>query len=383
MPDVLMLCKAFPPATGGVETYSEQVARAYRKTGRRVLVITQTAGRRGWQRRVYPEGEVAVFNTGPGGQLRTALNMIIVLRSIRRRVFEFHHATTWRPALALIGTRRNVPTVISVHGREVSSTPALLRPLMRLVLGFGGPLVAVSHATLARARSVLGEVGGQRWIVAGNGLSYPPETPRGQRPTEGPVRLLTLARLIERKNIQGVITALGALRDRGITNFEYRIAGAGPCATRLRDQVQTAGLGDQIRFLGHVDNTEIPALYRWADVFLHPQIDTDNGRDFEGFGISIADAMSFGCLVIAGSGSGPSDFVIDGSTGILVDGSDTDRLRDTIGSVLGSPSEYRSIASRGQQYAHAELSWDKHVGAVLSALETGSRASVAGAPGNA
>lgn len=382
MPDVLMLCKAFPPMTGGVETYSEQVARAYRKTGRRVLVITQTTGRRGWQRRVYPEGEVTVFNTGPGGQLRTALNMIIVLRSNRRRVFEFHHATTWRPALALIGTRHGVPTVISVHGREVSSTPALLRPLMRLVVGFGDHLVAVSRATLARARPALGEVGDQRWIVAGNGLSYPPETPRSERLTEGPVRLLTLARLVERKNIQGVITALGALRDRGITNFEYRIAGAGPLATRLHDQVQTAGLGDQIRFLGYVDNKQIPALYRWADVFLHPQIDADQGNDFEGFGISIADAMAFGCLVIAGSGSGPSDFVIDGSTGILVDGADADRLRNAIGSVLSSPSEYRSIASRGQQYAHSELSWDKHVGAVLSALGSRSRASVAGAPGN-
>lgn len=364
-----MLCKAFPPMTGGVETYSERVARAYRKTGLPVTVITQTAGITGWQRRSYPEGDVEVFNTGSGNQLITALKMVRALRlSLSDRVFDVHHATTWRPALAFAGARRRAPIVISVHGREVPSAPAVLQPLMRRVFSTADLVVAVSSATQSRTRTALSTAATRRWIMAGNGISYPPEPPRAARDT-GSVRLLTLARLVERKNIQGVIHALSSLRDRGITNFDYRIAGTGPLSAQLREQARSAGLGELIHFLGYVDSDDVPALYRWADVFVHPQIDTDNGNDFEGFGISIADAMAFGCLVIAGSGSGPDDFVKDGDTGVLVDGADPVRLSKTFESVLRDLSAYQVIAQRGQQYARTELSWDKHVSAILSALE--------------
>lgn len=374
MPAVLMLCKAFPPGTGGVETYSEQVARGYRRRGMQVLVITQTRGRPGWQHRRYPEGEIRVFNTGPGGQMVTAVKMLLqVTLSCRRRRFEIHHATTWRPALALLAAKRRAPIVISVHGREIPSAPRALRPLMRRVFERADLVVAVSSATASRCRAALGrDAGAHRWIVVGNGLTYPTESAaaRNQALTGEPLRVLTLARLIERKNIPGCIEALKALHEGGVTNFEYRIAGDGPLAGALQEQIRAARLADNVEMLGYVPDTQIPDLYRWADVFLHPQIDVDDGDDFEGFGISISDAMSFGCLAIAGSGSGPSDFVISGVTGVLVDGRDQDQLQDAIGSVLTNPGRYRGMARKGRDYVHAELSWDKHIHAILCALRS-------------
>ncbi|MDZ7910607.1 MAG: glycosyltransferase family 4 protein [Rhodococcus sp. (in: high G+C Gram-positive bacteria)] len=246
---------------------------------------------------------------------------------------------------------------------------------MQAVLNSASTVAVVSAATRDRADAHLGEaVKVSRWIVANNGLSF---ATGGQQTTpavrvehlrHSPLRFLTIARLVERKNIQGCLAALRSLRNAGHQNFEYRIAGTGPMADELRRQVIEAELDAQVEFLGYVDDRDIPALYCWADVFLHPQIDLQDGQDFEGFGLSIADAMSFGCLAIAGNGSGPSDFIRHGVTGILVDGQNYADIRATIFAILNDPDPHRVIAAAGQAYVVKELSWDKHVGLVLSAI---------------
>ena len=373
MTSVTMLCKAYPPVTGGVETFSEQIARAYLRQGLRVTVITQTYGCSGWQSRIYPEGRVSLFNTGPGGQLVTGLMMLrVAYRLSRARSESFYHATTWRPAISLIAISRRVPIIVSVHGREILTVPRLLRPLMYLVFRRSSLVAAVSSATLSRARSAHGHaINFGRWIVAANGLSYPAAEIRSipAARSEQPVRLLTLARLVERKNVQGCIRALQTLAESKQRRFEYRIAGDGPLAQSLRTQAANAQFTNRVRFLGYVEPEQVPTLYRWADVFLHPQIDVDDGNDFEGFGLAIADAMSFGCLAIAGKGSGPDDFIEDGVTGVLVDGSDQTQLQKSLESVLQNFDSYAPIAASGQLYVQAELSWDKHVGKILTALD--------------
>ncbi|MBI5340282.1 MAG: glycosyltransferase family 4 protein [Mycolicibacterium rufum] len=379
-PRVLMLCKGLPPLEigGGVESFSEQVARAYLRRGIEVHMIAPTSGPPGWQTRTYPDGSIAIFNTCVDGQLVTAMRMARAVGKLtRRKSFDFVHSTTWRPALTTAVVRRRMPLVVSVHGREIVSVPPPMRPLMWQILRRAALVVAVSSSTRKRAAAHLGPfVNVSQWIVANNGLSFDPgeldsgESSRSTRDGESrTVRILTLARLVERKNIQGCIDALEALSRSGFTDFEYRIAGTGPLEATLRGAVERAGLAHLVKFLGYVPDAAIPDLYRWADIFLHPQVEADGGRDFEGFGLTIADAMSFGCLAIVGSGAGPSEFVMDGETGFVVDGNNASQLEETLRRVLQSPNNYGKIAAAGCSYVTRELSWDKHVGTVLDALD--------------
>lgn len=370
-PHILLLCKAFPPITGGVESYSEQVARAYLGHGFQVTVVTQTGGSPGWRSQEYAEGSLYLFNTGPGGQSVTALRMRRELGSLLKKTpFDLVHATTWRPAAALMGLR-TPSLIVTVHGREVLKVPALLRPAMWSTLKKARIVVTVSSETLARTHSRFGRiVDTSDWVVSGNGLSFVGTEARQWSAQESrPVRFLTLARLVERKNVQGCIEAFRILKSRGYTNFEYRVAGTGPLAEPLRRQADVAELSNQITFLGFIPDADVRATYQWADVFLHPQIDVSGGDDFEGFGISIADAMSFGCLAIAGAGSGPSDFVTDGETGILVDGTEYEQLADAIKAVLDAPNRFGAVAHTGQRHVTTELSWAKHINRFLSKLK--------------
>ena len=370
-PQVLICAKGWPPDVGGVQTYSEYVARAYLKAGYAPVAISTRPGPRGWMMLDYPEGTVRLWNVGPGGQAVLFVRMLAAARRIlAAERFAFLHPTTWRPALALAPFRRGRTTVLSVHGQEVLGMPAHLRPAMRAMLRGADVVVAVSRPTLAAARSVLPGGGRGRWLAAFNGLSYEGEARGFQRVEnrDGPVRLYSFCRLAKRKNISGALQALALVRARGIDNFTYEIAGGGPLKAQIAAEIAAFGLSDRVTMAGYVDEAEIAPRYRACDVFVHPQTAPEGGADIEGFGLAIADAMSFGALALVGKDGGPADFVHDGQNGLVVDGNDVEAIADALALAITDPARRLELAGAGRAFALETLSWDKHVAAILAAL---------------
>jgi len=159
------------------------------------------------------------------------------------------------------------------------------------------------------------------------------------------------------------------VRDQLGRPIEYRVAGTGPLLDELRDRARQLGVDDAVDFLGYVPDDAVPALYRWADIFLHPQVDLQNGKDLEGFGLTIADAMSFGCAVIAGRGAGPDDFIEHGRTGLLVDGTQVDEITGAISELASDTNMREEMGNAARTFALAELSWDRHAEKVLAAVD--------------
>lgn len=374
MSTVLMLCKGYPPTPGGVETYSEQVAIAYQELGMDVTVVTQSEGAVGWRPNAGGRVGPRVYNTGAGGQLRTALKLAKVTRSLlAHQSFDVVHATTWRPAVVL-RKLHNTPLVITVHGREVFKVPRALRPLMKFTLQRATVVSTVSHATLERCRraGIVAKKLASHWLVASNGISFPQEANEAIQRNDAPhLRVLTLARLVERKNIAACIDAIAELVTIDRIPIVYQIAGTGPLLGALKHQVDQLGLQGVVKVLGYVPESDVANLYRWADVFLHPQVDKADGADFEGFGLSIADAMSFGCAAIAGTGSGPSDFVHNMETGILVDGTNSSAIKESLRELATDPDLRARLAKAGRAYVVKNLSWESHASLLArSALST-------------
>lgn len=368
---VLLCAKGYPPDVGGIQTYSEHVARAYLARGIAPLIVTSRPGPRGWIDMPYPEGPARLFNVGDGAQPLVFLRLLAGCRRITRaQRFDIFHATTWRAALAVAPWRGGRPLAITIHGREVLHVPRLLRGAMAHVLRGADAVIAVSGTTLAAARRALGgRIGGGRWIASYNGLSHAEEAAAFDRAPPGPVlRLYTFCRLIERKNVRRVLRALAMLRDRGIDRFDYVVSGDGPARAGIERLIEELGLADKVRLTGHIAAEDIPEGYRRADILLHPQTAPQGGRDVEGFGLVIADAMSFGALAIAGRAGGPGEFVEDGRTGILVDGEDVGAIADAIAAAIANGEQHRKIAEEGRRWCLANLSWANHVGAIIEAL---------------
>ncbi len=368
---VLVVAKGFTPTPGGVERYSEHVARAYVARGFSVVVMTQTETAPRIEHRNYPEGDVLVENVGTGSQLTVAWRMFWRLRALNRTGgWTLTHATTWRTGALLLLMNIGAPKVISAHGREILHVPTPLVPLMRAVLSNADLVLCVSGVAQQAVRSWYPRRGVKpRTQVSYNGLSRASWGASAQRTYDsdvGTLRILTVCRLVERKNVQGALRALAMLDQQG-TPFHYDVVGTGPAEDELRLLALELDLADKVTFHGYVDDAALESLYQRANIFLHPQIATDGGRDLEGFGITIADAMAHGVPVVVGEAGGPGEFITHEQTGLIVDGRSAPAITDAI-SRLGKPKLRSELGAAGMSWVAKNLSWDAHIDPVIEAL---------------
>ena len=117
------------------------------------------------------------------------------------------------------------------------------------------------------------------------------------------ILLLSIGELIERKNHQVIIKALGELQNRDIF---YAICGKGPLKEYLTDLSQKLGVADNVIFLGF--RKDIPELCNAADISAFPS-------KIEGLGLAGIEAMAAGVPLVSSNVHGILDYVIDGKTG--------------------------------------------------------------------
>jgi len=366
--NVVLIAKAITPEIGGIETYSNHVATAWAESGFRVTVITQFHGKAGISKR----GKVTIINVGPGSQLLIFLRMLKAALQLRS-VFspKVIHATTWRVAIPALLVFWSSAIVVTIHGREVTRVRGWKIWLMRCVFARAARSVVVSKTTLNHCLPLLPLIE-KKAVISWNGISNIGEAKANKKcwakKCHLPCRLYSLCRLVPRKNISGALRALALLRSRGVEGWEYYIAGDGEEGPALRMLTTELNLADKVHFLGRVKDSDIPDLYRAADVFVHPQTAGSFGSDIEGFGIVLVDAMSYGVPVVAGCDGGPREFICDGETGFLVDGNDIESISNVLERLITRPAECRRVGEKSRVWALETLDWKNHVKRILDSI---------------
>jgi glycosyltransferase involved in cell wall biosynthesis len=99
------------------------------------------------------------------------------------------------------------------------------------------------------------------------------------------------------------------------------------------------------RFLGFVDDGDLPGLYAAASVFAYPSL-------WEGFGLPVAEAMAQGTPVITSAGTSTAE--VAGGAAVLVDPLDVDDIARGLVAALADRDRLR-VAGRARA---AELTWD-------------------------
>lgn len=360
-PSVLVLAKGFTPDPGGVEAYSDSVSQAWAALGYGVDVITQFHEEVGTEVR----GSVRVKNVGPGTQVGVFWRMLTAaLRQRRISKPALIHATTWRVAIPALIAFPGQRIAVTIHGREVTEMSGFLRLLMKWVLSRTDRALVISKSTLSQCLPMLPNLEAKS-VISWNGLSYLEEAKSSAKVWGGEhqarFQFYSLCRLVPRKNIAGALRALARVYEEGYTDWVYRIAGAGEDRAALEKLATDLGLQEKVEFLGRIPQRDIGMRYRDADVFLHPQTAGPDGRDIEGFGLVIVDAMAFGVPVIAGRDGAPPEYIEHGSNGYLVDGSDIRSMADLFVHVMNNRDELRAVGEQGREWALATLTWTDHV----------------------
>ncbi|MGD8868377.1 MAG: glycosyltransferase family 4 protein [Gemmatimonadales bacterium] len=270
---------------------------------------------------------------------------------------------------------RRVPTVFTAHGWGFTdgvpfAQRVVMLPAEWLAARATDAVITVSRADyeLARRHRVRPRV---RMVPIHNGISK--DAPQSVPIADGTVRLVCVARFSPQKSQALLVRALEEIDEPWHLSF----VGDGPLEDEVRQMAADRGLKGRVEFLGARD--DVDGILARSHVFVLPS-------NWEGFPLTILEAMRAGLPVIASDVGGVREAVVDGVTGYLVARDDVHALAGRLRRLI---CEHGLRAKLGRQARDMFLSefvdtkmFDK-VQAVYSALAGSSRRRPAAATGTA
>jgi glycosyltransferase involved in cell wall biosynthesis len=293
--------------------------------------------------------------------LRAIPTEVRLLREIRPDVI--YANTVIQPLWLVLGRCLGIPVVCHVHEAEASAS-RLVRKALALPLLLARRLIMNSRFSTKVLIDALPSVEA-RCVVIDNGVTGPPRVDPPRVRPEGPVRLLYVGRLSDRKGTVDAIEAVNLLCRRGL-DVQLDIVGSvfpGKEAVEqaLREQVADADLGDHVRFLGF-QPTVWPALAD-SDILLVPS------RTDEPFGNTAVEGLLAARPVIATRTGGLVEATEGFDAALIVSPSAPDEIADAVEHVVGRWSEFREHAladARGAAVRHSPATYRTAVTEVVA-----------------
>jgi phosphatidylinositol alpha-1,6-mannosyltransferase len=156
--------------------------------------------------------------------------------------------------------------------------------------------------------------------------------------------VLAVGRLVPRKGFDVLAKAVNDLDARLV------IIGDGYDRARIESLLPTTSL-----LLPMVADDERDVWYAAADVFALPV--REEKDDIEGFGIVFLEAAMAGLPVVAGRTGGVGEAVVEGKTGVLVDGRNADEVREAIQGLFDDPVRAKRMGEAGRTRVLEEFQW--------------------------
>lgn len=368
---------AFPGAQSG--NFILDSVNALQTLGHSVKVLVAQPWHPGWggllhsdwgRLRLRPETHAASLGLEQVGYPSIPRNY---LRALSDRLFEWRvrpaierAAQSFKPDVILAHTElvgraavaarsaTGVPVAIVLHG--INTTPRLNAPDQLCAVGkalaAADRVVLVGEPLRAHFAPIAGRT--DHFRIVYNGFFPPADAACGERGAWGsPLRFISVSNLHEGKGIDLNLQALGKLHRQGQGGWSYTIVGDGRERAVLEAMARALGIAGQVQFAGAVDHAAVYGYLAQADVFVLPSYR-------EAFGVAYLEAMACGLLTVGVRGQGPSAFIRDGDTGLLVEPKDVDSLAASLQKAFEHPAEMQTVAAKGHDFVHGEFTWQRH-----------------------
>ena len=274
---------------------------------------------------------------------------------IRAHRIDIVHAHAERAGICAVDVAKHcrVASAVTLHG--ISTAPQLLdsaakRARLRRCLYEADRVVLVGEPL----RSYFGPLAGREdhFRIVPNGF-YVHGVSRSDRSWTTTRRFVSVANLEEGKGIDLTLTALASLDALGLTDWTFDIVGEGAERATLMALAAQLRLGTRVRFHGALAHDAAMRQMSECDVFVLPSYR-------EAFGVAYAEAMACGLLAIGVERQGPSAFISNGQTGVLVAPRDVVSLSEAMKNTIDDPVETARIAGAGRSHVEAEFTWRRH-----------------------
>jgi phosphatidyl-myo-inositol dimannoside synthase len=358
---VLAITNDFPPKVGGINYYVAHLLSRFPR-GEVTVFASEWPGAlehdSGFPHRVVRWPSRSMYPTG--GVLEAVLELI---DEDRPDIVLFGAAVPLAMLGRAIEKRTGVPYAAFTHGVEVWAGQV---PVTRTLLGRVGKharlMTGPSRWTVDLLRTLVDA--GPRIEVLPAGVdveNFHPEV------SDSPVRdrhglgdepvICCVSRLTLRKGQDQVIRAMpGILAEE--PDARFLVVGGGPDLERLQGLARRKRVEPRVTFAGEVSYRELPAYFRAGQVFAMPCRTRKLGLEVEALGAVFLQASAVGRPCVAGDSGGAPEAVLDGETGLVVDGTDADHVGEAIVRLLRDPEGAAKLGARGAEWVRRELTWD-------------------------
>lgn len=250
-----------------------------------------------------------------------------------------HHFNFWKRQFLKFNTRRSV----RLADRVIAPSEATKRDLVRFYRIPECKIKVVYHG-VSEDLPGLAQNNDPRIIGLTKGCPY----------------ILFVGAIQPRKNIVRLVKAFDMLKKTG--KYEHKLiicGGKGWLYWKIFDSIQHSAFSDDVIVVGDAENDLLASLYAGACLLVMPSL-------YEGFGLPVLEAMSFGVPVICADNSALAE-IADGAA-LLFDGYSTTQIYRRMERVLGNRKVREELSVKGLLRVK-EFGWDKAARETLEVME--------------
>jgi 1,4-alpha-glucan branching enzyme len=353
------------PSTGGVETYTDGLARYLAARGHRVVVLTATPGNLGDGTyeiarrpatlrllRIFWGSDVIQFNS---------LNpfLFALARVLGKPTIDVHHdfhaicpiGTAWWRGRACAFD----PRLCGHHLAEERGLRGVIRPVVaflarRLATRQADANVVMSGYAIRRLRV-------QRVLRIPNGIEPPDRRDLDPAERRNARDFLFVGRLVPGK---GIDVLLRAFRRLAADDPDPRviICGSGPEEKELRELAAELDLDDRVSFIGNRSPAEVRRLMSGALALVVPSLSDETGP------IVVPEAFSVGTPVIAADAGGLGE--VTGKGGLVFERGNASELAALMAEMVRRPQLRQELSAGGRRSFDSTFSLEVMGAAYLS-----------------
>lgn len=311
---ILHVYNHFYPCVGGIERYVEDLCLELIKVGHRsdVCCLNTCSGSKE-KLRPYEIHKGIGIHRIPYKDLRYYKVAPHILKVARKYdLIHIHGLGFFLDLLASTKRLHKKPLILSTHGgifhtkKIMPAKKIYFNLLARRTLSAIEQVIAVSRNDEKLFSQISRNV-----VFLPDGIAFKTYSGIKRKPIKG--AMVFIGRLSPNKRTDRLIEMIYELKKRG---KKYRLYVAGPSIEKEREKLEKmarkGNVSENVKFLGEITEKEKLDLLSKAEFFV-------SASEYEGFGISVLEAMAAGVPVIVNDIAAFRNFVEDGKNGFIVD----------------------------------------------------------------
>lgn len=350
---ILHVCNHFYPCKGGIERVVEDLCIRLRKIGYEVGVACLNTC-------AYENKKLKSYDVHNGIEIHRLPYLNLKYYKIARGILgtikgydivHVHGLGFLADFLSLTRFIHKKPVIVTPHGAMFHTKRLHLlkrlyfHTLCRVMANLCSMIVVQSRNDEKLLKNIC------RPILVNYSIDYSKFNVKGKKGGD----FLFVGRLSRNKGIDNLIEVFARLN----TKARLFIAGGDweGLRSKIEKRVKELGLGKRVVFLGEISEKELLKQYSKCRFFV-------SASKYEGFGLTVIEAMAAGCVVILNDIESFRNIVSDGNDGFIVDFSDHSKAAEKIRKIM-ERKDLEKIGRKAKETAR-KYDWEKSLDKLIN-----------------